>query len=63
MGKKASRAGASCTEKIQDDGSAKLRLDGMVNNPKYAINDAQRGRNIRTASRPDSTRRAAWVGA
>ena len=30
--------------KIQDDGSATLRLDGIVNNPKYAINDAQRGK-------------------
>jgi hypothetical protein len=30
--------------KIQDDGSAALRLDGIVNNPKYAINDAQRGK-------------------
>jgi len=30
--------------KIQEDGSATLRLDGIVNNPKYAINDAQRGK-------------------
>lgn len=30
--------------KINDDGSATLRLDGIVNNPKYAINDAQRGK-------------------
>ena len=30
--------------KINDDGSATLRLDGVVNNPKYAINDAQRGK-------------------
>lgn len=30
--------------KIHEDGSATLRLDGIVNNPKYAINDAQRGK-------------------
>jgi hypothetical protein len=30
--------------KINDDGTATLRLDGVVNNPKYAINDAQRGK-------------------
>ena len=30
--------------KISEDGSATLRLDGIVNNPKYAINDAQRGK-------------------
>ncbi|MEJ8857571.1 hypothetical protein WKW79_23570 [Variovorax robiniae] len=30
--------------KINEDGSATLRLDGIVNNPKYAINDAQRGK-------------------
>ena len=30
--------------KIHRDGSATLRLDGIVNNPKYAINDAQRGK-------------------
>ena len=29
---------------IGADGSAALRLDGMVNNPKYAINDAPRGK-------------------
>jgi hypothetical protein len=30
--------------RIHEDGSATLRLDGIVNNPKYAINDAQRGK-------------------
>ena len=30
--------------KINEDGSARLRLDGIVNNPKYAINDAERGK-------------------
>lgn len=30
--------------KISNDGAATLRLDGIVNNPKYAINDAQRGK-------------------
>lgn len=30
--------------KINDDGSATLRLDGIVNNPKYAINEAERGK-------------------
>jgi hypothetical protein len=30
--------------KINDDGSATLRLDGIVNNPRFAINDAQRGK-------------------
>jgi hypothetical protein len=30
--------------KINEDGSATLRLDGIVNNPKYAINDAERGK-------------------
>lgn len=30
--------------RIQPDGSATLRLEGVVNNPKYAINDAQRGK-------------------
>lgn len=30
--------------KIDGDGGATLRLDGIVNNPKYAINDAQRGK-------------------
>ena len=30
--------------KINDDGSATLRLDGIVNNTKYAINDAARGK-------------------
>lgn len=29
---------------IAEDGSAALRLDGVVNNPKYAINDAPRGK-------------------
>src|SRR5882762_3445521 len=30
--------------KINEDGSATLRLDGIVNNPNYAINDAERGK-------------------
>jgi len=30
--------------KINDDGTATLRLDGVVNNPKYSINEAQRGK-------------------
>ena len=30
--------------KIDEDGTATLRLDGIVNNPKYAINEAQRGK-------------------
>jgi hypothetical protein len=30
--------------RIASDGSAKLRLDGVVNNPDYAINKAQRGK-------------------
>lgn len=30
--------------KINEDGSATLRLDGIVNNPRYAINDAERGK-------------------
>ena len=30
--------------KIGPQGDAVLRLDGIVNNPKYAINDAQRGK-------------------
>lgn len=30
--------------KINEDGSATLRLDGIVNNPKYAINEAERGK-------------------
>ncbi len=30
--------------RIHSDGRATLRLDGIVNNPKYAINDAQRGK-------------------
>jgi hypothetical protein len=30
--------------KINEDGSATLRLDGIVNNPKYAIKDAERGK-------------------
>ena len=29
---------------IAADGSAKLRLDGVVNNPEHAINKAQRGK-------------------
>jgi hypothetical protein len=31
------------TGPIADDGSATLRLEGIVNNPNYAINKAQRG--------------------
>jgi hypothetical protein len=30
--------------KIKPDGAAALHLDGIVNNPKYAINDAPRGK-------------------
>ncbi|MEO8310438.1 MAG: hypothetical protein ABI520_04625 [Caldimonas sp.] len=30
--------------RIDKSGSAALRLDGIVNNPKYAINHAQRGK-------------------
>ena len=30
--------------KINANGSATFRLDGIVNNPKYAINDAERGK-------------------
>ena len=30
--------------KINEDGSATLRLDGIVNNPAYAIKDAERGK-------------------
>ncbi|MEP7297748.1 MAG: hypothetical protein ABI702_16310 [Burkholderiales bacterium] len=30
--------------RIKPDGSAALRLDGIVNNEKYAINKAQRGK-------------------
>lgn len=30
--------------RIRRDGSAGLRLDGIVNNPRYAINDAPRGK-------------------
>lgn len=30
--------------KINEDGSATLRLDGIVNDPKYAINEAERGK-------------------
>ena len=30
--------------KIQADGDAALRLEGVVNNPKYAINDAPKGK-------------------
>lgn len=30
--------------RIQEDGSATLRLEGVVNNPKYAINKAERGK-------------------
>ena len=29
---------------IENDGSAALRLNGIVNNPQYAINDAPRGK-------------------
>lgn len=29
---------------VAADGSARLRLDGIVNNPDYAINDAPRGK-------------------
>jgi len=30
--------------RIRPDGDAALRLDGIVNNPRYAINDAPRGK-------------------
>jgi hypothetical protein len=30
--------------KVQANGDATLRLEGIVNNPKYAINDAQKGK-------------------
>jgi hypothetical protein len=30
--------------KVQSNGDADLRLSGIVNNPKYAINDAPRGK-------------------
>ena len=30
--------------RIHEDGSATLHLDGIVNNPRYAINNAQRGK-------------------
>jgi len=30
--------------RIHEDGSATLRLDGIVNNPRYAINEAERGK-------------------
>ena len=30
--------------KINEDGSATLRLNGIVNDPRYAINDAKRGK-------------------
>jgi hypothetical protein len=30
--------------RIRSDGDATLRLDGIVNNPRYAINDAARGK-------------------
>jgi hypothetical protein len=30
--------------KIREDGEATLRLEGIVNNPKYAINEAPRGK-------------------
>ena len=29
---------------VRSDGSANLRLDGIVNNPPYAINEARRGK-------------------
>jgi hypothetical protein len=32
------------TGTIAEDGSATLRLEGIVNNPKYAINGAQQGK-------------------
>ena len=30
--------------RINEDGHATLRLDGVVNNPEYAIDDAERGK-------------------
>jgi len=30
--------------RIEPDGNAALRLEGIVNNPRYAINDAPRGK-------------------
>ena len=30
--------------KVQSSGEANLRLNGIVNNPKYAINDAPKGK-------------------
>lgn len=43
---------------IQPDGSATLRVDGVVNNAKYAIKDAQRGKvySYRVKARFDATR-------
>ncbi|MEO8523475.1 MAG: hypothetical protein ABI460_02030 [Caldimonas sp.] len=32
------------TGRIAEDGAATLRLEGIVNNPKYAINGAQQGK-------------------
>lgn len=40
--RRARLAFSSC--RIDEDGHAKLRLDGVVNNPTYAINDAERGK-------------------
>lgn len=44
--------------RIRADGSATLRLDGIVNNPDYAINDAQRGKpySYRVKARFDDAR-------
>jgi len=49
--------------RIDEDGSATLRLDGIVNNPRYAINEAERGKATPTASRRSSSRAAAQVNA
>ena len=49
--------------KINDDGRATLRLDGIVNNPRFAINDAQRGKKysyrIKAQFEPGQRRRPA----
>ncbi|MES2938787.1 MAG: hypothetical protein V4864_13960 [Pseudomonadota bacterium] len=44
--------------RLQADGEANLRLEGIVNNPKYAINDAQRGKrySYRVKARFDEAR-------
>jgi hypothetical protein len=46
------------TGTLAPDGSAMLKLDGIVNNPAYAINDAQRGKpytyRVRAAFEPTS---------